>query len=104
MFTDEGYLEPDEEPTDDNAIDREDLEECVMEQILKDVGRGLVGEILGSLTKLSQDSLLEFLPSDHLIWQGYRQRIDTQDALLMPPYVIPSTDPTVHTQFLWSHN
>ena len=37
MFTDFG---PDdyEEPMDDNEIDREDLEECVMEQILKDVG------------------------------------------------------------------
>jgi len=103
MFTDFG---PDdyEEPMDDNAIDREDLEECVMEQILKDVGTGLVGEILHSLTKLSQDSLLEFLPSDHPMWGGRRQRMDTLNALLMPPYVIHSIDPRIFTQFLWSHN
>ena len=103
MFTDFG---PDdyEEPMDDNEIDREDLEECVMEQILKDVGTGLVGEVLNSLTKLSQDSLLEFLPSDHPEWTGRRQRIDMQNAFLMPPYVVTSIDPKIFSQFLWSHN
>tara|TARA_Y100000310_G_C20643846_1_gene795482 strand:- start:1115 stop:1414 length:300 start_codon:yes stop_codon:yes gene_type:complete len=99
MFTD---YEP--EPMDDNEIDREDLEECVLEQMLKDIGTGLVGEILYSLSKLSQDSLLEFLPSNHPVWTGRRQRVDMQDALLMPPYVIPSLDPRTFTQFLWSSN
>ena len=75
MFTD---YEP--EPMDDNEIDREDLEECVLEQMLKDIGSGLVGEVLHSLSNLSQD------------------------ALLMPPYVVPSIDPKVFTQFLWSSN
>ena len=98
MFTD---FEPDDyEPTND----REDLEECVMEQILKDVGTGLIGEILHSLTKLSRDSLLEFLPSDHPVWQGRRHKLDVENALLMPPYVIHSIDPKVFTQFLWSSN
>ena len=98
MFTD--YEPDDYEPTND----REDLEECVMEQILKDVGTGLVGEILHSLTKLSHDSLLEFLPSDHPEWQGRRQRMDVLNAFMMPPYVIQSADPKIFTQFLWSHN
>ena len=53
MFTD---YEP--EPMDDNEIDREDLEECVLEQMLKDIGSGLVGEVLHSLSNLSQDALL----------------------------------------------
>jgi hypothetical protein len=89
---------------DDNEIDREDLEECVMEQILKDVGSGLVGEVLNSLTKLSQDSLLEFLPSNHPEWTGRRQRMDMQHPFFMPPYVVTSTDPKIFSQFLWSHN
>jgi len=103
MYTDFG---PDdyEEPMDDNEIDREDLEECVMEQILKDVGSGLVGEVLNSLTKLSQDSLLEFLPSNHPEWTGRRQRMDMQHPFFMPPYVVTSTDPKIFSQFLWSHN
>lgn len=101
MFTD---VDPDEEPMDDNEIDREDLEECVMEQILTDIGAGLVMEILGSLTKLNQDSLLEFLPLDHPIWQGRRHKPGTADALLMPPYQILSLDPKISSQFMWSQN
>ena len=99
MFTD---YEP--EPMDDNEIDREDLEECVLEQMLKDIGSGLVGEVLQSLSNLSQDALLEFLPSDHPVWTGRRQRRDVLNALMMPPYVVQSVDPKVFTQFLWSHN
>ena len=98
MFTD--YEPDDYEPTND----REDLEECVMEQILSDISSGLIEEVLGSLTKLSEDSLLEFLPSDHPVWQGRRHKLDVENALLMPPYVIHSIDPKVFTQFLWSSN
>ena len=95
MFTD---CEP--EPMDE----REDLEECVMAQILSDITSGLVMEVLGSLTKLNENALLEFLPLDHPVWQGRRQRLDTQNALLMPPYVVESLNPKVASQFLWSHN
>lgn len=98
MFTD---FEPDDY---DHEPNREDLEECVMEQILSDISSGLIEEVLGSLTKLSEDSLLEFLPVGHPAWQGRRHKLDTQYALLMPPYLIPSVDPTVSSQFLWSHN
>jgi len=99
MFTE--YFEPD----DDESIDaREDLEECVMEQILKDIGSGLITEVLSSLTKLSEDALLEFLPIGHSEWQGRRHRMDTEYALLMPPYLIQSVDPKIASQFLWSHN
>jgi len=87
--------------TEDCMDDREDLEECVMEQMLRDIGAGLISEILDSLTKLSEDSLLEFLPVDHPIWQGRRHRMDTENALLMPPYLIPLL---VTNQFLWSQN
>ena len=98
MFTD---FEPDDyEPMND----REDLEECVMGQILRDIGTGLIEEILGSLAKLSEDSLLEFLPIGHSEWQGRRHRMDTEYALLMPPYLIQSVDPKIASQFLWSHN
>jgi len=98
MFTD---FEPDDyEPMND----REDLEECVMGQILRDIGTGLIEEILGSLAKLSEDSLLEFLPIGHPVFQGRRYKLDTEDTLLMPPYLIPSVDPTISSQFLWSHN
>ena len=93
------------EPDDYEPMnDREDLEECVMEQILRDVGSGLIAEVLGSLTKLSEGSLLEFLPIGHPEWQGRRRRMDTENALLMPPYLIQSLDPKVVSQFLWSHN
>jgi hypothetical protein len=93
------------EPDDSESMnDREDLEECVMEQILRDIESGLIAEVLGSLTKLSEDSLLEFLPIGHPEWQGHRQRMDTENALQMPPYLIQSVDPKVASQFLWSHN
>ena len=96
MFTETDHPEP--------MDDREDLEACVMEQIIKDIGTGLLGEVLRSLSKLSQDSLLEFLPVGHPAWQGRRQSIDYTNIFLMPPYTMSSIDNKVFNQFMWIRN
>jgi len=96
MFTETDHPEP--------MDDREDLEECVIEQIIKDIGTGLLGEVLRSLSKLSQDSLLEFLPVSHPVWQGRRQSIDYDNVFLMPPYTMSSIDNKVFNQFMWIRN